>query len=107
MRGFCQRTAEELGSPRVETAKALEEAALAALQERHPERVMATNVEYWAAMVLDVAAIPAQLDARDVRVRAGRGLVRAHPRAEATSAGSFRPSARYVGPGPRSLDSLA
>ena len=46
---------------RVETAKALEEAALAELGRRHPERVLATNVEYWAAVVLDVAQIPAKL----------------------------------------------
>jgi len=43
---LLRTTAEELGSDRVETAKALEAAALAALQERHPERVLATNVEY-------------------------------------------------------------
>ena len=30
-------------------------------QARHPERVLATNVEYWAAVVLDVADIPAKL----------------------------------------------
>ena len=58
---FSRGTAEELGSPRVETAKALEEAALAELRRRHPERVLATNVEYWAAVVLDVAEIPAKL----------------------------------------------
>ena len=58
---LLSRTAEELGSERVETAKALEEAALAELGRRHPERVLATNVEYWAAVVLDVAQIPAKL----------------------------------------------
>ena len=31
------------------------------LQARHPDRVLATNVEYWAAIVLDVADIPAKL----------------------------------------------
>ena len=54
---LLSRTADELGSARVETAKALEEAALAELGRRHPERVLATNVEYWAAVVLDVAQI--------------------------------------------------
>ena len=54
-------TAEELGSPRVETAKALENAVLAELRRRHPERELPTNVEYWAAVVLDVAHIPAKL----------------------------------------------
>ena len=37
------------------------QAALAALQERQPERVLATNVEYYSAVVLDVAEIPPPL----------------------------------------------
>ena len=80
---ILKRTAKELGSPHVEVAEALEEAALAALQERHPERVLATNVEYYSAVVLDVAEIPPRARAGDVRLLAGRGLVGAHPRAEA------------------------
>src|SRR5688572_13841231 len=53
-----RRTAKELGSPRFEVAEALEQSALAKLAERHPERVLATNVEFWSAVVLDVADIP-------------------------------------------------
>ena len=51
----------ELGSPRVEVAAALEDAALKELRERSPDRQLETNVEYWAAVVLDVADIPADL----------------------------------------------
>ena len=54
-------TAREIGAPRLEVAEALEEAALAALQERSPDRVLATNVEFWSAVVLDYAEIPADL----------------------------------------------
>src|SRR5207247_2006404 len=54
-------TAKELGSTQVELAEELEQVALAALQERHPERVLATNVEYYSAIVLDVAEIPPRL----------------------------------------------
>ena len=50
-----KRTAMELGSPRVEVAAALEEAALKVLRERSPDRQLETNVEYWAAVVLDYA----------------------------------------------------
>src|SRR6478609_1948083 len=50
-----RRTARELGSPRYEVAEALERAALAELQARKPDRVPATNVEYWSAVVLDRA----------------------------------------------------
>src|SRR5919197_1915199 len=58
---ILKRTAKELGSPRVEVAEELEQVALKALQERHPERVLATNVEYYSAIVLDVAKIPPPL----------------------------------------------
>ena len=102
---LLSRTAEELGSPRVETAKALEEAALAALQERHPERVLATNVEYWAAVVLDVAEIPAKLTPAMFACARVAGWS-AHVLEQKRAARLIRPSARYVGPGARSLGSL-
>ena len=53
-----RRTAQELGSPRVEVAEELERAALAALREKSPDRVLETNVEFWAAVVLEIAEIP-------------------------------------------------
>ncbi len=56
-----RRTARELGAPRVEVAEALEEAALAELQARRPDRVLATNVEFWSAVVLDFADVPPEL----------------------------------------------
>ena len=56
-----RRTARKLGSPRVEVAEALEEAALAELQARKPDRVLATNVEFWSAVVLDFADVPPEL----------------------------------------------
>jgi citrate synthase len=102
---LLRRTAEELGSSRVETAKALEEAALAELQRRHPERVLATNVEYWAAVVLDVARIPAKLTPAMFACARVAGWS-AHVLEQKQAARLIRPSARYVGPGARSLDSL-
>ena len=45
----------------IEVAEELERAALAELQERNPDRVLATNVEYYSAVVLDVAEIPPPL----------------------------------------------
>jgi citrate synthase len=103
---LLRRTAEELGSPRVETAKALEEAALAELSRRHPERVLATNVEYWAAVVLDVADIPAALTPAMFACARVAGWS-AHILEQKRVGRLIRPSARYVGPGPRSLASLA
>jgi citrate synthase len=99
------RTAQELGSPRVEAAKALEDAALDELQRRHPERVLATNVEYWAAVVLDVAEIPAKLTPAMFACARVAGWS-AHILEQKRVGRLIRPAARYVGPGPRSLASL-
>jgi len=103
---LLRTTAEELGSDRVETAKALEAAALAALQERHPERVLATNVEYWAAVVLDVARIPAKLTPAMFACARVAGWS-AHIIEQKRVARLIRPSAHYVGPGARPLSSLS
>src|SRR5438270_11008268 len=54
-------TAQRLGAPRYEVAKALEEAALDELRARRPDRVLETNVEFWAAVVLDFAGVPAKM----------------------------------------------
>jgi len=102
---LLRRTAEELGSQRVETAKELEEAALAALQKRSPDRVLATNVEYWAAVVLDVADIPAKLTPAMFACARVAGWS-AHILEQKRVARLIRPAASYTGPGPRSLSEL-
>ena len=78
-----KRTAKELGAPNIEIAEELEQVALRALQERHPERVLATNVEYYSARRARRRRDPAAARAGDVRVLPRRRLVGAHPRAEA------------------------
>ncbi len=80
---LLRRAAKELGAPRFEVAEALEQAALAELHARRPDRVLATNVEFWSAVVLDVADIPPCARTGDVRLLAHGGLVGPHPRAEA------------------------
>ena len=50
-----RRTCKELDAPRYEAANALEQAALAELRERRPDRPIETNVEFWAAVILDFA----------------------------------------------------
>jgi Citrate synthase, C-terminal domain len=64
------RTAHKIGSARVEVAEALERAALAELQARKPDRVLATNVEFWSAVVLDFADVPPELLCRCSPARA-------------------------------------
>ena len=78
-----RRTARELDAPRYEVAVALEKAALDELRARRPDRVLETNVEFWAAIILDFAQVPGAHVHVDVHVRPSRGLERARPRAEA------------------------
>ncbi len=54
-------TAKRLAAPRYEVAAALEQAALAELRERRPDRAIETNVEFWAAVILDFAKVPAKM----------------------------------------------
>jgi citrate synthase len=102
---LLRKTAQELGSPRVEVAEALEQAALAALAERHPERVLATNVEFWSAVVLDIAEIPPSLAPAMFACSRTAGWS-AHVLEEKRTGRLIRPSARYVGPGERHLAEL-
>jgi citrate synthase len=97
-----RRTAKELGSPRFEVAEALERAALAELQRRSPDRVLATNVEFWSAVVLDVADIPPDLTPAMFGCSRTAGWS-AHILEQKRLGKLVRPSAEYVGPGPRSL----
>jgi citrate synthase len=102
---ILKRTAKELGSPQVEAAEELEQVALKALQERHPERVLATNVEYYAAIVLDVAQIPPPLAPAMFACSRVAGWS-AHILEQKRTGRLFRPSAVYVGPAERSLASV-
>jgi citrate synthase len=97
-----RRTARELESPRVEVAEALEQAALEELAARHPERVLATNVEFWSAVVLDIAEIPPPLFPAMFACARVAGWS-AHILEQKQTGRLIRPSARYVGPAPRSI----
>jgi citrate synthase len=100
-----KRTAIELGSPRVEVAAALEDAALKVLREKSPDRQLETNVEYWAAVVLDVAEIPADLTPAMFGCARVAGWS-AHILEQKRTGRLIRPSARYIGPAPRALEEL-
>ena len=95
-----RRTARELASPRVEVAEALETAALAELHERHPDRVLATNVEFWSAVVLDHAEVPPELFTPMFACARTAGWS-AHILEQKREGRLIRPSAKYVGEGPR------
>ena len=101
---ILKRTARELEAPQVEVAEELEQVALKALQEQHPERVLATNVEYYSAIVLDVAEVPPPLAPAMFACSRVAGWS-AHILEQKRTGRLFRPSARYIGPAERSLAS--
>ena len=70
-----RRTAKELGAPRYEVAEALEKAALTELRERRPDRVLETNVEFWAADRARLRRGPGAHVHVDVHLRPHRRLV--------------------------------
>jgi citrate synthase len=80
-------------------AAALEQAALTELRERRPDRAIETNVEFWAAVMLDFAEVPVEDDARDVHLRAHRRLER-HILEQKRSASSSARRRSMSAPGP-------
>ncbi|HET9105358.1 MAG TPA: citrate synthase 2 [Solirubrobacteraceae bacterium] len=97
-----RRTAKEIGAPRVEVAEALENAALAELKARRPDRVLATNVEFWSAVVLDFAEVPPELFTPMFTCARTAGWS-AHIMEQKREGKLIRPTAKYVGPAPRKL----
>ena len=101
---LLKRTAKELGSPRVEVAEELEQAAHEAIARKHPDHSY-TNVEFWSAIVLDVAEIPPALAPAMFACSRTAGWS-AHILEQKRLGVLVRPAAKYVGPGPRSLQAV-
>jgi citrate synthase len=99
---ILRRTARELGSRRVEVAEELERAALAALRERSPDRVLETNVEFWAAVVLEIAEIPPPMYPAMFGCARTAGWS-AHVVEQHRTGRLIRPTARYIGDPAHSL----
>ena len=104
-----RRTAKELGSTRYEVAEALEQAALAELRERQAEkgsdRVIETNVEFWAAIVLDYAQVPAPMFTSMFTCARLAGWS-AHILEQKRTGRLIRPSAIYTGEPTRKIDGV-
>src|SRR5436189_5871753 len=99
-----KRTAKELGSPRVEVAEELERVAHEATAKKNPDHSY-TNVEFWSAVVLDVAEVPPQLAPAMFACSRTAGWS-AHILEQKRLGVLVRPSAKYVGPGARSLQEV-
>jgi citrate synthase len=91
-----RRTVAELGSTGFEVAEALERAVLAELRARMPDRVLATNVEFWSAVLLDLADVPPELFTSMFTCARVTGWS-AHILEQKREARLIRPSAAYVG----------
>jgi citrate synthase len=100
-----RRTARELGAPRYEVAEALEKAALAELRERRPDRVLETNVEFWAAIVLDFAQVPPHMFTSMFTCARTAGWS-AHILEQKRTGRLIRPSAVYEGPAARAANEV-
>ncbi len=100
-----RRTAREISAPRLEVAEALESAALAERKARRPDRVLATNVEFWSAVVLDYANVPPDLFTPMFTCARVAGWS-AHILEQKREGRLIRPTAAYVGPGSRSPDEV-
>ena len=94
--------AAELGSPRYQVAEELERAAVAELTARWPDRALRTNVEFWSAVVLDHARVPATMFTAMFACARMAGWS-AHILEQKRLGRLVRPSARYVGPPARTL----
>ena len=100
-----RRTAQELDAPRYAVAQELEQAALAELRERRPDRVLETNVEFWAAIVLDFAEVPAPMFT-SMFTCARTGGWSAHILEQKRTGRLIRPSAVYTGPASRTASEV-
>ena len=101
-----RRTARQLNAPRFEVAQALEKAALQELRTRRPDRVLETNVEFWAAIVLDYAEVPPHMFTSMFTSARTAGWS-AHILEQKRTGRLIRPSARYVGPAARPAEAVA
>ena len=101
-----RETCRRLGAPRYEVALELEKAALSELAERYPDRKMETNVDYWAAVLLDFAEVPGEM-MTPLFVCARTAGWSAHVLEQKRTGRLIRPSAIYTGPGTRPLSEVA
>ena len=96
-----RRTAKELGAAPLRGGPGSGECRTGgAACARRTDRVLETNVEFWASIVLDFAEVPANLFTSMFTCARTAGWA-AHILEQKRTGRLVRPSARYVGPAPR------
>lgn len=100
LRGVVERLAENgAGADRLALAAKVEQAALAALRARKPDRPLDTNLEYYTALALEALGIPRDLFTPTFAVGRVLGWC-AHAFEQEQSGRLIRPQSRYTGPLP-------
>jgi citrate synthase len=85
---------------RLAFAEAVEQAALAILRERKPNRPLDVNVEFYTALLLEALAIPPSAFTCTFAMGRSAGWI-AHSREQLVGGRLIRPQSRYIGPVPR------
>ena len=91
---------------RLAFAEAVEDAALAILKARKPDRSLATNVEFYTALLLESLDFPPDTFTCVFGIGRVSGWI-AHAREQTAGGRLIRPQSRYVGPPPRGEASCA
>jgi citrate synthase len=101
-----KRAVRELGQGssalpgRLAFAEAVEQAALAILKDRKPNRSLQTNVEFYTALLLEALAFPPSAFTCVFAIGRVTGWI-AHAREQVAGGRLIRPQSRYVGPRPK------
>jgi citrate synthase len=89
----------EASGAHLELARAVERTATALLRERHPDRPLAANVEFYTAVLLDAVGLPRELFSPAFAVGRVTGWT-AHVAEQVRTGRLIRPASRYIGPPP-------
>ena len=96
---LLKETSLELGGPLADLALAVEPIALEEMERHRPGADLRTNVEFYAAVVLDAVGLPAEMFTPTFAVSRMMGWM-THALEQAADNKIFRPSSRYIGPEP-------
>ena len=96
---LLKETAAELGGPLADLALAVEPIALEEMERHRPGADLRTNVEFYAAVVLEAVGLPPEMFTPTFATSRMIGWM-AHALEQAADNKIIRPSSRYVGPEP-------